>query len=188
MQDYYTENAKIEIWKDVIGCEEEYQVSNEGRVKSLARTTIRKDGSRCPIKERILKPSPTPTGYLNVSIRGNNRRGKAYVHQLVLEAFVGPCPEGMECCHFPDQNPRNNNIDNLRWDTHKNNAKEQRHVGSSRKGEENPRSKLNDNKVIEIRNLYKTGEYSQSKLAEMFNMDQTTISGIILRKNWKHII
>lgn len=57
-----------------------------------------------------LKPTPNRDGYLFVKIRGRNRR----VHRLVLEAFVGPCPPGMECRHL-DDDPRNNRLDNLAW-------------------------------------------------------------------------
>jgi hypothetical protein len=59
-----------------------------------------------------------PTGHLNVVLyylapdEGRNAR----IHTLVLEAFAGPRPEGMEGCHN-DGNPTNNHIDNLRWDT-----------------------------------------------------------------------
>lgn len=46
------------------------------------------------------------------------------VHQLILETFVGPKPDGMEGCHYPDSDKSNNRLDNLRWDTHGENAKD----------------------------------------------------------------
>jgi hypothetical protein len=54
------------------------------------------------------------------------------VHRLVLEAFVGPCPDGMECCH-EDGDSTNNRVDNLRWDTHEANVRERlEHFGGRR--------------------------------------------------------
>lgn len=54
-------------------------------------------------------------------------------------------------------------------------------------GTNNGRAKLTETDVIEIINLYKTGDYKQAELAEMFGIVQTGISGIVLRKTWKHI-
>lgn len=64
--------------------------------------------------------------YLYVNLRGNK---KLRVHRLVLAAFAGPCPDGMECRHL-DGNPNNNNLANLEWGTPLQNAldrKEHRH-------------------------------------------------------------
>lgn len=55
------------------------------------------------------------------------------------------------------------------------------------RGENNPDSRLTNQQVLEIRNLYSTGKYFQRVLAEMFKVKQTTISLIILRKTWIHI-
>ena len=88
-----------------------YEVSDLGRVRSLATPATRKRG-------RILKPSRTVSGNDRVAV-GLYRDGKRHmrlVHRIVLEAFVGPRPEGMECCHF-DDDPTNNSLENLRWDT-----------------------------------------------------------------------
>lgn len=52
-----------------------------------------------------------------VSVLADGERKYQYVHILVLTAFYGPCPEGMEGCHH-DGDPLNNRLGNLRWDTH----------------------------------------------------------------------
>lgn len=90
-----------------------YEASNEGRIKSVARVIVRGKGIRQPIRERILKPSLDKWGRPFVVLTGQKVRR---VHTLILEAFVGPCPPGMEACHW-DDDPLNNRIDNLRWDT-----------------------------------------------------------------------
>lgn len=61
-----------------------------------------------------------PSGHLIIFI---TRVGQRFVHRLVLEAFIGPRPEGMICCHY-DGNPQNNKPENLRWDTHYGNAQD----------------------------------------------------------------
>ena len=74
-------------------------ISSQGRVRGpdgeLRRPTPRKD-----------------SGHFVINLQGKTRR----VHRLVLEAFVGPCPLGMECLHA-DDDPANNSLSNLRWGT-----------------------------------------------------------------------
>lgn len=70
------------------------------------------------IAGRILKPCKAGNshadGYWRVGLKDNRRERDAYVHELVLEAFVGPRPDGYTCCHN-DGDPFNNHVDNLRW-------------------------------------------------------------------------
>lgn len=66
---------------------------------------------------RRLKDWRHAGGYRQIELAGQNY----FVHQLVLLAFVGPCPPGLECRHL-DDNPRNNRIDNLAYGTHKENG------------------------------------------------------------------
>jgi hypothetical protein len=106
-----------ERWRPVVGWEGLYDVSDRGRVRTVARTGVRRDGSRCPVPPRIRALIPNQrSGHLYVGLSDGGRVRQAKVHHLVLEAFVGPCPPGMQCCHF-DDDPANNNIRNLRWDT-----------------------------------------------------------------------
>ena len=115
------QSTENERWLPVVGYEGIYEVSDHGRVKSLARVIIASNGQRRPVRERILKAAPRPRHHLNLHRDGicANR----YVHHLVLEAFVGPRPEGMEACHW-DDDPDNNNLSNLRWDTHSENSRD----------------------------------------------------------------
>jgi hypothetical protein len=62
--------------------------------------------------------------YIRVVLRTETGTRNRAVHQLVLEAFVGPCPPGMEACHFPDKTRTNNRLSNLRWDTHEGNVRD----------------------------------------------------------------
>lgn len=113
-------NATHEEWRPVVGYEGCYEVSDRGRVKSLTRLVPSKAGSTRTSPGRLLATPPTKGGggYPRVSLGSNTNT--RFVHLLVLEAFVGPRPEGMEGCHN-DGNPANNRLDNLRWDTHSSN-------------------------------------------------------------------
>lgn len=68
------------------------------------------------MRGRILKLDPNNRGYAQISVYADGRRTKYLVHRLVLTAFVGPCPDGMEGCHN-DGDQANNSLANLRWDT-----------------------------------------------------------------------
>jgi len=76
-----------------------------------------------------LKQYTNHSGYKVVSTSPSQSLRACQVHRLVLEAFVGPCPEGEECCHAPDPDPANNNLWNLRWDTPENNAADKAVLG-----------------------------------------------------------
>lgn len=111
-----------EEWRAVVGFEGSYEVSNHGRVRSLDRAIpyqkIDQYSGRLiavtkHMKGKVLRPGTMKSGHQFIVLgRGNG----FCVHALVLTAFKGPCPEGMECCHG-DGDPANNHIDNLRWDT-----------------------------------------------------------------------
>lgn len=106
-------------WRDVPGYEGFYQVSDDGQVKSLDRVVLSrlKSGVR-PWRRtgRVLSAAAQPKGHMMVVLHRDGSGKTRSVHSLVLQAFVGPCPEGMECCHN-DGNPANNHLGNLRWDT-----------------------------------------------------------------------
>lgn len=102
-----------EEWRPIEGYEG-YEVSNYGRVRSVDRTIQRKDGRTQRCKGRMLKPREHEKGYLTVNPCNEDGNKNRYVHRLVLEAFVGKCPDGMETLHI-DGDPTNNRVDNLRW-------------------------------------------------------------------------
>ena len=107
-------NPTQERWLPVPGFEGYYEVSDHGRVRSVTRR-IHLYGGRTPISPgRVLKPDTSHWHRVKLSKDGQVTRKS--VHRLVLEAFVGPCPEGMECCHWDDDHT-NNHLSNLRWDT-----------------------------------------------------------------------
>lgn len=106
-----------EVWLPVVGYEGRYEVSSHGRVRSLDRVLIRGNNIRQPMRGRVLKPwGKGGEGDRPHQVVTLGHYDRHYVHVLVLEAFVGPRPDGCEGCHN-DGNPLNNRADNLRWDT-----------------------------------------------------------------------
>jgi hypothetical protein len=108
-----------EEWRPVVGWEDLYEISDEGRVRSLSRTTLFVDGRTRHFEGKVLKPyrSPGPKRYFRVALTRGKQIRNVGVHLLVLEAFVGPCPDGKNGCHWNDDEA-DNRLVNLRWDTH----------------------------------------------------------------------
>lgn len=119
----------VENWRAVVGYEGFYEVSDQGTVRSVDRRDIR--GRR--LKGKILKERPLPNGRPRVSLSLNGESVDAYVYHLVLSAFVGPKPEGMECLHW-DDNSNNNAIENLRWGTRTDNMRDMSRNGNGNAG------------------------------------------------------
>lgn len=106
------------------------------------------------------------------------------VHHLVLEAFVGPCPPGMECCHENDIGT-DNRLTNLRWDTHKSNIDDAKRNNKIVKGESHPNSRLSEEDVKKIRLMIDSGRWKISEIADIFLVSTMTIKHIANNKNWK---
>ena len=101
------ETETNEIWKDVVGYEGLYMVSNLGRIKSLGNDRTRKD--------KILNPIKNRNGYLKVSLCKNGKQKAYYIHRLVAQAFVQNDSLFNTDINHKDENPLNNNAENLEW-------------------------------------------------------------------------
>lgn len=171
---------KIEIWKDIPGYERLYRISNYGKVKSYPGNGPRTEQ---------LKSYKMKCGYLRFSLYKNGLKKTYLVHRLVLQTFVGPCPQGMVGCHN-DGIRDNNFIGNLRWDTSYNNSQDMiMHKTNliKARGSKSGLSKLNEPQVKIIKYLLKEGYLTQKEIAKIFYVSATTISDINTNKTWKHI-
>jgi len=113
---------QIEIWKDVVGYEGIYQISNLGRVKSL------KFG-----RERIIMAYANGRGYLLVGLLKEGLKGTRAIHQLVAESFLEhtPCGHKVVVDHI-DNNKLNNNVENLQLITQRDNSSKDKKGYSSK--------------------------------------------------------
>ena len=152
-----------------------YEVSDHGRVRSYHRRTPGcYSGSVWEIANtprRILKGAYKAKGYQFVSLRRDGNCYTRMVHRLVLEVFVGPCPEGQETCHN-DGHPRNNHLSNLRYDTHWANQQDAKAHGSF-----TGRGKLSDQEVLQLRIDYAKGKPTR-QLAKALSITAVTVRRI----------
>ncbi len=117
--------------------------------------------------------------YLCVDLTRDGRRHSFLLHRLILEAFVGPRPVGMECRHL-DGNPQNNALSNICWGTHAENGTDTRRLGRYA-------VKLTEQQVREIRTRYAAGGVLQRELAEEYGTTRMNVSSIINRASWRHL-
>jgi hypothetical protein len=158
---------EAEQWRDIPNCRGEYQASTHGRVRSI------KDG-------RVMVLKPGSTGKYHVySLWLSNTVHRRYAHRIILETFVGPCPDGMEGCH--EDGVRGHNwLSNLRWDTRLNNhADKERHGTRGRK--------LTSEQVRAIRHERALG-FTLVKIAEKYGITFAMVSHICRRKAWRDIV
>lgn len=165
-----------ETWLPVVGYESLYEVSDLGRIQSLPRTRLNK-GSYAG---KILSPGWITNGRFQVTLSDLRGVKKMHLlHRLVLQSFVGPCPEGMECCHN-DGNPGNNKVSNLRWDTKSENARDSVRHGT------NCNAKLTPEDVLRIREARLFGARSQD-LADIYGISQVNLLRAATGRGWNHV-
>lgn len=179
-----------EIWKDIEGFENMYQVSNLGKVKSLPRTILRKDGKKLQIKEQILKGSKDTKGYIQVELKKDGKRNIKVIHRLVANAFISNKDNKEQVNHI-DGNKENNCISNLEWVTCQENIQHawKNNLNVANYGEKHPNHKLTEEQVKYIKENYKPRdkEYGARALARKFNVSTGPIQNILSGKGWKSI-
>jgi len=158
---------RAESWKPIEGYP--YEVSDRGRVRSL---------------RKIRALNQHQDGHMQVTLHLDGERKTFYVHTLVLEAFVGPRPEGSQCCHR-DGNPKHNWVSNLRWGSQSENYDDRRRHGVDCVGERNGNARFSQTDVKEIRRRYQEGE-TQQAVADAFKTTQSRISEIVTYKTWRN--
>ena len=122
---------------------------------------------------------------MRVGLYAGGKQRLINVHRLVLLAFVGPCPPGMECRHL-DGCRTNNVLTNICWGTKEENHEDRRRHGTDIAGEKNSSAVLNEEKVILMRRMREAGS-PLKELAALFDVSDSLVSVICLRQAWKHI-
>jgi hypothetical protein len=153
---------------EVRECRHGYFVSDDGRVFSSYSGKLKE-----------VKPYTTKWGYKRIRLYGKQKNEDVFVHVLVLEAFVGPCPEGCEARHL-DGSRDNNNINNLVWGTRSENSIDAIRDGSFV-------AKLTEDDVREVRELLAQG-WTQTEIGKLFGVSQSQISLIKTGKEWRHVV
>jgi hypothetical protein len=174
-------NDPIERWLPVPGWESLYEVSDLGRIRSLHRFGRGKRGG-------LLKPFPGHLGrYLSVRLSRSGKHKNRLVHQLVLEAFTGPRPPGMESLHGPGGS-QDNRLANLSYGTRRQNSGPDRaRDGTTNRGERCGSAKLTAAIVIECRRRYAAGEETLTAMAREHGVSIGHMSQIVSGKKWAHL-
>jgi hypothetical protein len=184
-----------ENWLPVVGFEGRYEVSDLGRVRSFWEQRAFR---RRPRAEPLVLRTPLDNhGRAVVEIAARSRR----VHILVLTAFRGARPAGLEASHL-NGDRTDNRLVNLVWETPSANCLRRRAHGTGPDGDRNPsrmyperqvrgvrhpQAKLTECQVIEIRAARARGERG-CDLARLYGVCQTTISAIARGRVWRHLV
>lgn len=181
-----TESITEVEWREVPGFDGAYRVSDRGDVEScLKQKSLGYGrGSTWAVGDtwHRLTPSLDTYGYMVVQLGHRNRRK---IHQLVLAAFVGPCPAGMQCRHL-NGDRADNRPENLKWGTPRENAADQERHGTKVRGEAQGLAKLTEADVLDLVARHEAGE-TVAAIARSLDVDKSTIYRILNGETWRHV-
>lgn len=166
-----------EIWKPVRGYEDQYEVSNTGKVRSLPRTVPHIKAYRT-IPGRELKLQTQRSGHQYIKNFGGRGGPMKWIHRLVYETFIGAIPEGLDVRHL-DGDPKNNTVGNLAVGTRSENAHDVYDYGGKYKA-------LQRDEVLAIRLRLANGE-RQADIAKDYKVTPATISAINTGKTFSYL-
>jgi UDP-N-acetylglucosamine 2-epimerase (non-hydrolysing) len=169
-----------EVWKDVVGYEGMYEVSNMGRVRSKNRI----DSAGCYRRGDLMNVNKSSNRYAHIYLSKSGVRTDNTVHRLVAEAFV-PNIHDKPFVNHKDGNGLNNDAKNLEWVTASENTKHAYEIGLiSHKGEKHNLAKLSTADVLEIRRLYEEEGLKLSQIASLYDICFQHVGAIINRQKW----
>lgn len=178
-------SRQLEIWEDIPNYQNFYQANPCGLIKSLPKSLRVKNGFRVT-KELIIANTNNGNGYLVCSLSKNTKRKSILLHRIIAMTFI-PNPNNLPEVNHKDGNKNNNHVDNLEWCARQENID---HSWDKKLtnciGEKHHNSKLNNQKVKEIRDKYSLGNYSYSKLAKEYETGLFNIRNIVKRHTWNH--
>ena len=170
-----------EVWRDIEGFEGLYQVSDQGRVKSLERKVKHWCGGERIQKERILKPSMDKDGYLLVTLCAGGKPKTLKVHRLVCEAFHEN-PDNKPQVNHINEDKTDNRACNLEWCTCKQNVNH----GSRNERVSKPVGQYSlDGKLIKLwpstMEAERQAGFNHGNISEVANGNRKTAHGFIWR-------
>lgn len=157
-----------ERWLEVPGFES-YEISDHGNVRKKSSGAL-------------MNQHATEQGYQMVFLRRNGQTKGKGVHRLMLEAFVGPCPEGNEACHINGIS-FDNKLCNLRWASRVENWNDKRKHGTACVGPKHGLAKLSYGCVERIRDMRRCG-VSAAKIGRYFSISDTHVLRLMKQRNW----
>jgi hypothetical protein len=177
----------MEFWKDVIGLEDYYQVSNLGNVRSKERFVIRGRGGRYKIECKNLNPSINSDGYLTGIFRVDKNPINYKVHRILAESFIGSIPEGFEVNHI-NGIKTDNRLENLEIVSKSKNIKHAFDLclNKPRRGELNGMCKIDSDTAKWIKEMTKNG-FTESQISSQLNVSIHTVRDIRRGRTWKHV-
>ncbi len=174
------EEESVERWMPVLGWEDQYSVSNSGRVRSEDRVVIQKNDVVKRLKGQILSTLYDSQGYPQISL---GREKKVLIHTLVLESFIAPRPDNLFARHL-NGDKTDNSLENLMWDTMSNNQADKIKHGTNNAGTKHYRSKFTEEDIRTIRHLREQGA-AYVEIAKRFSVTDGAIKDICYKRNWK---
>lgn len=174
----------MEIWKPLARFDGIIEVSSEGRVRRLDYVVRQGRGSGHDrlIKGKLFKFNEHPWGYYWIEWSYKGVVYRDFVHRLVAEGFIGPCPEGHYVLHG-DNNPKNNAPSNLRYGTPTENCEDKLMHGTQPSGERIPWSKLCETDIVRIRELRAVGE-KLADIGSIYGLSEVYVWHICTGKKW----
>ena len=171
------ENLPHEEWRDVLGYERLYKVSNLGRVTSFKRG-----------KTKILHGNISDKGYYNVDLFKGNSRKRYGVHVLVAQAFI-PNPSNKPEGNHLFGKKNDNRVTEIDWSTHSENIQHAFDIGLNKKfiGEKSHRAKLSNSEAAEIRRncIPRDKNLGIRAFARKFNLNWHTVADIVYGRTYK---
>jgi hypothetical protein len=172
-----------ERWIPVVGYEGLYEVSDAGRVKSLVPSKKR------PIAGHVLTPKRSGQGYLCVALYRHGKPTTITIHQLVMRAFVGAVPDGMNVNHR-DGKKKNNLLSNLEYVSYSENSRHALSKGLSHpvspRGQANGNASITETQAISIAQQLHAGE-RPCNIAREMGISAWPVYDIKARRKWQHL-
>jgi hypothetical protein len=156
-------------WRQIVGYEGLYDVSNDGRVRNARRM-------------RELSPVADTCGYPTVKLCRNNLETRYSIHRLVCRAFRGIPFAGAQVAHL-NGNPADNRAENLKWVTCAENNSHKAIHGTRQIGARNGRSKYTGKTIETVREMHRGG-FSEKKIAELTGVSKSHVHRVVAWETW----